>query len=150
MSIRDQLVRHEGLHLKPYRDTVGRLTIGVGRNLDDVGITRDEAMILLDNDILRAQTAVIHALPWAVNLDQPRLDVLVNMTFNMGIGVVLGFAAFLGALERGDYEMAAREMLASKWATQVGNRAVELAEIMRTGVDPFTNGKSGSGAGGGR
>jgi lysozyme len=67
------------------------------------------------------------------------------MTFNMGIGRVLGFAAFLGALERGDYEMAAREMLASRWATQVGNRAVELAEIMRTGVDPFTNGKSGSG-----
>lgn len=50
-QLREQLERHEGLRLKPYKDTVGKLTIGIGRNLDDKGISRKEAFALLDNDI---------------------------------------------------------------------------------------------------
>lgn len=45
------LIRHDGLRLKPYRDTRNKLTIGVGRNLDDVGITREEALMLPNNEI---------------------------------------------------------------------------------------------------
>lgn len=140
-SLRDQLLLHEGIRLKPYRDTVGKLTIGVGRNLDDVGISYEEALVLLDNDILRAQSAVMHALHWAAHLDRARFEVLVNMAFNLGINGLLGFPRFLAALEAGDYPKAAREMLDSKWARQVGQRAVELATIM----DPTGSGGSGGG-----
>ena len=140
-SLRDQLIQYEGVRLSPYRDTVGKLTIGVGRNLSDVGISHEEAMLLLDNDILRAQTAVIHALPWATHLDQARRDVLVNMAFNLGINGLLGFQHFLIALQAGNYPLAAKEMLASKWAVQVGQRALELATV----VDPSGSGVSGGG-----
>lgn len=143
--LREQLIRHEDLRLKPYRDSVGKLTIGCGRNLDDVGISREEALLLLDNDILRAQTGVIRELPWAVELDRPRFEVLVNMAFNLGIGGLLGFTQFLAALRQGHLARAATEMLDSRWAEQVGKRAEELAEIVRTGKDPF-----GRSSGGGR
>ena len=135
--LREQLIRHEDLRLKPYRDSVGKLTIGVGRNLDDVGISREEALLLLDNDILRAQTAVIRELPWAVELDRQRFEVLVNMAYNLGIRGLLGFRKFLAELHDGHFEAAAKEMLDSRWAEQVGRRAQELAGIVRTGEDPF-------------
>jgi len=143
--LREQLIRHEDLRLKPYRDSVGKLSIGVGRNLDDVGISREEALLLLDNDILRAQTAVIRELPWAVELDSARFEVLINMAFNMGIGGLLGFRKFLAELQDRHFEAAAKEMLDSRWAEQVGRRAEELAQIVRTGEDPF-----GRSSGGGR
>jgi len=143
MSLRDQLVRHEGVRLKPYTDTVGKLTVGVGRNLTDKGISREEAYLLLDNDILEAQTAVIKALPWAVELDRPRFEILVNMAFNLGIAGLLKFERFLAAVQEGSWELAAVEMLNSKWAKQVGHRADELAVMMRTAQDPF--GKSSGG-----
>ena len=82
MTIFDQLIRHEGLKLRLYRDTVGKATIGVGRNLDDVGIDRDEALQLLANDILRADAALRRACPWVEQLDQPRWNVLINMTLD--------------------------------------------------------------------
>lgn len=135
MSLFDQLIRHEGLRERPYRDTVGKLTIGVGRNLDDVGIAREEALILLANDVLRADAALRRALPWVETLDQPRQNVLINMTFNMGIKRLLGFKDTLKAVEEGRWDDAARGMLASKWASQVGARATELAEQMRTGIE---------------
>ena len=146
--LREQLIRHEDLRLKPYRDTAGKLTIGCGRNLDDVGISREEAFLLLDNDILRAQTGVIRELPWSVELDRPRFEVLVNMAFNMGVGGLLGFKKFLAALREGHLEAAAKEMLDSLWSQQVGRRADELAQIVRTGEDPF--GRSSGGVGGGK
>ena len=49
--LKDMLIRHEGLKLKPYLCTAGKLTIGVGRNIQDRGITYQEAMMLLENDI---------------------------------------------------------------------------------------------------
>ena len=138
-SLRAQLLRDEGCLLKPYRDQVGKLTIGVGRNLDDVGLSQTEADFLLDNDISRASAAVVAHIPWAMALDEVRRAVLINMSFNMGIGNtargtgLLGFPKFLAACERGDWATAAAEMLSSKWATQVGVRADRLAEQMREG-----------------
>lgn len=131
-SLEDMLIRHEGLRLKPYRDSVGKLTIGVGRNLDDVGITEEEARYLLKNDI---QKAVVEAkrFRWYAKLNNPRKQAIIDMIFNLGPSRFLGFKKMLAALEAGDYEAAAREMLDSKWAQQVGRRATELAEIMRTG-----------------
>lgn len=132
-SLRRQLIRHEGLRLKPYKDTVGKLTIGVGRNLDDVGISEQEAMSLLDNDIDRARIDLLKVLPWVKNLDSVRQDVLLNMAFNMGIGGLLTFKNTLAAIQNGDYADAADRMLESKWATQVGLRASELSQMMRSG-----------------
>ena len=127
-----QLKRHEGVRLKPYRCPAGRLTLGVGRNLDDCGITLAEAEALLAND-LAALERKLQRLPWFRALDPVRQDVLINMAFNLGYEGLMAFEATLAGVRRGDYAAAARSMLASKWARQVGARARELAEQMRTG-----------------
>lgn len=132
-QLRDMLIRHEGVRLKPYRDTVGKLTIGVGRNLDDVGISQDEADLMLDNDINRSHDACASAFPWFAALDSVRQDVLIDMAFNLGLEALKGFHMTLGCIEKGDYEGAARNMLLSRWRDEVGQRAVELSNLMRTG-----------------
>jgi lysozyme len=133
LRLRSQLTRHEGLRLKPYLDSVGVLTIGVGRNLRDVGISEDEATYLLDNDLDRATIGVLNAFPWVLDLSDVRKAVLVNMCFNLGIGGLAGFVRTLESIEDGNYGLAAEQMLESKWARQVGARAIELSEQMRLG-----------------
>lgn len=127
------LIRHEGLRLLPYLDTVGKTTIGVGRNLSDNGITEAEALFMLQTDIDRAKAACAHAFPWADGMTGARQNVLHNMMFNLGPYRLLKFKRMLAALQCGRYEEAAREMLSSRWSTQVGARARELAEMMRQG-----------------
>lgn len=131
--LKKALVRHEGLRLKTYRCTAGKLTIGVGRNLDDVGISEPEAMVLLENDIDSVSKDLTRTLPWWTTLDDARREVLANMAFNMGIGTLLTFKNTLQAIKDGKYAEAAKMMLQSKWAAQVGNRAKELAAQMETG-----------------
>lgn len=133
MTLEDQLLRDEGLRLKPYKDSVGKTTIGIGRNLDDVGISHGEALMLLANDIESASAALRTQLPWTINLDEVRRAALVNAAFNMGIGGLLAFRHALASLQSGDYETAANQMLESLWAKQVGPRAVRIAEQIRTG-----------------
>lgn len=132
-QLRKIIIRHEGLRLKPYRDIRSKLTIGVGRNLDDVGITRAEALLLLDNDIARVRHEVGHAFAWFSGLDPVRKDVVLDMVFNLGLSRFRRFRKTIAAIEARDWEQAAREMLASLWARQVGRRARELAEMMRRG-----------------
>lgn len=133
-----QLERHEGCVLKPYKDTVGKLTIGIGRNLDDVGISRDEAYYLASNDIDSAEKTCMKNITGYLRLSENRQLVLLNMCYNLGIGRLLGFKNTLAAIAAGNYDLAAAGMLASKWAEQVGDRAKELAEIMRTNKWPDT------------
>lgn len=128
----EQLQRHEGLRLKPYRDTVGKLTIGYGRNLDDRGITEEEAGFMLDNDI-DLVVAELERMPLFLSLSPVRKVVLANMAFNMGMPTLLTFRRMLGALAEKDWDRAAKEMMDSKWARQVGSRADELSELMRLG-----------------
>ena len=132
-SVEDLLIQHEGLQLRPYMDASNKLTIGVGRNLDDTGITREEAMILLHHDIDRVSKQLDVSLPWWRSLSVVRQQVLISMAFNLGVEGLLRFTRMLANLQDGDYSGAAEEMLASKWATQVGNRAVELATMMEDG-----------------
>lgn len=127
-----QLMRDEGLRLKPYRDTVGKLTIGVGRNLDDNGITEDEAAYLLQNDIAVSERE-LSRLPWFSGLDDVRKGAIINMHFNLGLPRLLTFRKMIAALDAGDYEQAANEALDSRWAEQVGDRAVRLARQIKTG-----------------
>ena len=133
MDLSDQLIRDEGIRLRPYKDTVGKLTIGVGRNLDDVGISKDEAMVLLQNDIAAATDALEKAFPWTTAMDPIRLAALVNMTFNMGVGRLAGFKNFLAECRQGNWEGAKAQMLGSVWAEQVGARAQRLALQIETG-----------------
>ena len=132
-NLKLMLLRHEGLKLKPYQDTVGKVTVGVGRNLDDVGISREEAMFMLDNDIKKAKLGLAHMFPWYLSLDDVRQAVMVDMTFNMGIAGFAKFVLTIDHIKRRDYLEASKEMLNSKWSSDVKGRAVELSEMMRTG-----------------
>ncbi|QQK04752.1 glycoside hydrolase family protein [Burkholderia anthina] len=128
-----ELTRDEGRRLKPYVDTVGKTTIGVGRNLTDVGISDAECDTMLSNDVDRTVAWLDRNLPWWRQLDSVRQRVIINMAFNMQ-GGLLTFTNTLAAMKRGDYAAAADGMLASKWAGQVGARATRLAAMMRSGA----------------
>lgn len=131
-----QLRLHEGERLFPYKCTAGRLTIGVGRNLDDRGITAEESAYLLGNDIDDYWERLEIELPWVHDLDPVRQRVLLDMAFNLGIGGLLGFKMTLAAIRGKEYERAAAMMLQSRWATQVGQRAKRLSRMMFTGEVP--------------
>lgn len=132
-DMRRELIRDEGMKLKPYRCTAGALTIGVGRNLDDVGISKEEAMYLLDSDIKRVCEELDRTFPWWRSMSANRQRALVNMGFNLGLSGLKGFRKALAALEAGDYGRAADEFWNSRWAGQVGQRATRLCETMRHG-----------------
>lgn len=130
------LIKHEGLVLKPYRDTVGKLTIGVGHNLDDNGISRAIAMRILEDDI----NAVVHELmgyPWFVQLDDVRQDAITDMGFNMGVPTLLEFQKMIACLERKDFSGAVKEAMDSRWARQVGHgRSGDITHMLMTGEYP--------------
>lgn len=134
MTLREQLIRDEGIRLKPYKDTVGKWTIGAGRNLSDKGISLSEVEVLLDNDIRDTMIQVGERLPWVIDLDEARRGVIYNMAFNLGVGGLLGFRKTLEHVQLGEWALAAIEMLNSQWAQQVGPRAHRLARQMETGI----------------
>jgi lysozyme len=131
MTIIDQLKRDEGVRLRLYKDSVGKFTIGVGRNLEDVGISADEADLLLANDVAHASRMLETTFPWTAGLSDARHGVLLNMTFNMGIGGLGQFRKFLADVQAGNYDAAAQEMLNSAWAREVGPRAQRLSIQMQ-------------------
>lgn len=131
-ALKDQLILHEGLKLKPYKCTAGKITIGVGRNIEDIGITEEEARYLLDNDILRVAQELDNALPWWRDLSDVRQRVLLDMAFNIGTPTLLKFKNTLALVEAGSFEEASVEMLDSRWAEQVGQRAKTLSKAMAT------------------
>jgi lysozyme len=126
------LKRDEGVRFFPYKDTVGKWTIGVGRNLDDLGLSEDEVDYLLSNDLRRTEIEA-NTFPWYGALDDARQAVVLSMIFNLGLTRFKGFYNTIRAIERHDYATAAALMLQSKWAKQVGPRATRLSEMMRTG-----------------
>jgi lysozyme len=131
MTLRDLLIKHEGIKGKVYADTEGILTVGVGRNLEDVGVSYDEAMLMLDNDIKRVLYACWHEFPWFADLTEDRQNVVANMVFNLGLEGFKKFKKMIAAIEKDDYIEAACQMIDSKWAAQVKGRAVELAVMMK-------------------
>ena len=134
MTALQQIMRHEGFRSKPYVDTVGKLTIGYGRNLGDTGISKKEANYLLRKDYQTAKADARSVFGNAFDvLNRPRQAVIVNMAFNLGLSRLKRFKRMLRAIRRGNYVVAAVEMLDSRWAKQVGDRATELAKQMRTG-----------------
>lgn len=130
---RAQLPIDEGTRKKPYRDTVGKLTIGVGRNLDDVGLNADEIALMLENDIAEAERTARTLVPSFDDLSDARKAVVINMAFNLGMTKLAKFVNTLRAIDEGRFGAAADGMLNSLWARQVGDRAQRLAKQMRDG-----------------
>ena len=128
------LKRHEGFRGKPYHCTAGKLTIGYGRNLDDVGITQEEAEILLSKDIQQAIRNAMDIFPALSKYTENRQIALINMVFNLGKTRFLGFVNMIKAIKKDYWMSASVEALDSKWARKdVGNRAIEIAEMLRKG-----------------
>jgi lysozyme len=131
--LRKQLQGHEGWRDRPYKDSEGYLTIGWGRNLDAVPLSKEEGALMLSNDISTAESECEMRFSFFSDLTDIRQEVLTNMMFNLGWPRLKGFKNMIAALEEADYELAAVEMLDSKWHTQVKSRAEKLATQMRTG-----------------
>ena len=128
MSLYDDLVLDEGMRLKPYVDSVGKLTIGVGRNLDDRGLLADEIELMLTNDIAQAERDLCVVFPQAQSFSQERKDALSNMLFNLGLTRFNGFKQMIVAINGNDWEEAAIQAMDSKWAQQVGSRATRIRD----------------------
>ena len=150
----EKLVAHEGMRLDVYQDTLGINTIGIGRNLDDRGITKDEldwmdypsieyvysdgiteadAVYLAQNDVQIVEEELLRAHPCVENLDAVRQLVLVDMAFNLGVPRLNKFKKMWAAIHENKFDVAAKEMLDSRWANQVKSRAVKLANAMHNG-----------------
>lgn len=133
--IKRTLIRHEGIELKPYRCTSDKLTIGVGRNLDDNGISQDTAMQMLEEDILSSVEDLRRNLNWFDDAPGVVQEALVNLAFNMGIVRLMQFRKTLINLRNGEWDKGADELLDSRYATQVGYRANEVADMIRSAAD---------------
>lgn len=133
LKLKNLLVQHESYRQFPYVDTTNNLTVGIGRNLTDRGISTTEALYLLDEDILYFSSKLHLYLKFFDQLNEARQIALIDMCFNVGVQGLLGFKEMINALEQQDYELAAKEMLESKWSQQVGERAHNLAKIILTG-----------------
>ena len=130
----EQIIKHEGLRLRMYKDnaTPPRWTIGYGHNIEDNGISKKAADLILADDLAAARHDCTR-LSWFEDLDENRQLVIINMVFNMGLPTFKQFKRTIHFLDMGMFPEASEEMLDSKWADQVGTRADELSEIMRTG-----------------
>lgn len=150
----EKLIQHEGLKLQVYQDTLGIDTIGIGRNLEDrgiskkelddmdipnigliyeYGITETDAVYLAENDVQIVEDELLKAHPCVDRLDSVRQLVLVDMAFNMGVPRLRKFKKMWAAIHKDDFQTAAKEMLDSKWAIQVKSRSHKLANMMHHG-----------------
>lgn len=169
-SLVKQLMLHEGVRLKPYRCSAGKLTIGVGHNYEDTGLPKwlmgelgiksvilqdvtnglakgfslDMAERLLKDDITLFENSLRVEFDWFDGLDEIRKKVMVDMAFNMGMRTLRTFKNTLKMVANRDYDGASKGMLQSRWAKQVGKRAERLAHMMRTGKDYDSDGGFGA------
>ena len=149
-----KLIAHEGLRLQVYQDTLGIDTIGIGRNLEDRGITKEEldwmdmpnmdaiyehgireadAMYLAQNDVQIVEEELLRAHPCVEDLDAVRQLVVMDMAFNMGVPRLCKFKKMWNAIHENKFDIAAKEMLDSRWAIQVKSRSVILSNAMHNG-----------------
>ena len=131
-----QLEGEEGRRRSAYRDSLGYLTIGVGRLIDarkGGGLSEEEIDMLLSNDLDEVVGEIRAALPWTDYLDEARHAVIINMAFQMGTPKLLEFVNTLQRIRDQLWEQASQAMLKSLWAKQTPERAERMAEQMKTG-----------------
>ena len=132
----EMLRAHESVETYAYTCSAGKITIGVGRNIDSgggLGLSDDEIDYLLANDVKRVNDELLGAFGWYKTLGTERKDAIMDMCFNMGLPRLMQFKKALAAMAKGDYVTASAEFLDSKWATQVGMRAVTITDIIESG-----------------
>ena len=130
------LKRHEGVETHAFECSEGKVTVGVGRNIDQaggMGLSDDEIDYLLQNDVERVVKELAAEYPWFSDLDDVRRDAMVDISFNLGATRLRLFKRALAAMETGNYKEAATEFLDSRWAKQVGSRALELTDMISSG-----------------
>lgn len=132
--IKERVINHKGLRLKPYRCSGNKLSIGYGRNLEDCGISQKEAEYLLENDLRNSHKECIRSFWWYPEMPSIRQGVILEMCFNLGLTRLKTFKKMISACELKNYELVSQEMLNSLWARQVGERAKTLANIMKKGA----------------
>ena len=131
-KIKKLLIKHEGLKLKPYICPAGKLSIGVGRNIEDNGISKDEAMYLLENDIKRCEKELREIFPKYDELPENVKIGLIDMIFNMGKPKFLTFKKMIRAIKERDFKKAAKEAKNSRWCEQVKSRCEDVYELLRS------------------
>ena len=132
-NLRQLLTKHEGKRLRPYYDEMGKITIGIGRNLTDVGISEEECEMFFENDVSAALAHVENVFPEYSLWAEARQDAMIDMVLNVGIGGLMGFKNMIDAIHAEDWGKAASEMRNSLWAHQVPKRAEELARMVESG-----------------
>lgn len=132
-KLRAQLAHDEAFRQYPYKDSKGILTIGYGRNLEAEGVSQDEGLILMGNDIQRCEHELWNSFPAYAELNDVRKAVLINMAYNLGVVGVMGFRDMVNAITIFDWQAASDAMLNSEWYHQVGQRAQRLGKMMLTG-----------------
>jgi lysozyme len=135
MGILEDLKRDEGFKSKPYRCTAGKLTIGYGRNLEDVGISEVEAEIMLNTDIAKAEHDLRDIFRNWNSYPEGKKDALINMRFNLGYSGFRQFKKMIAAIKVQYWGEAARQAKDSKWYNQVGERAIRIIEKLKEGKD---------------
>jgi lysozyme len=147
-KLKQSIKKHEQLRLKSYICPAGKLTIGYGRNLEDNGITLQEAEKMLETDLLNIKLELVDKINFFYKLDDIRQNVLMEMAYNMGVPKLLGFKNTLKFMEKTDFINASKEMLNSKWHEQFKKydlqdgkqnnngllRSEYLSEIMKEGT----------------
>ena len=132
----EDLKRHEGVILHGYYDHLNYMTCGVGRCLEEgvgIGLTMEEAEYLLANDIARVREELTKTFEWFEDRNEPRQEAMINLNFNLGLTKLRGFKMALAAMAENDFDEAADQFMDSRWSGQVGQRAVEVTEQIRTG-----------------
>ena len=133
MILRELIKLHEGVESHAYKCSQNKITIGVGRNIDPtgIGLSPDEIDYLLDNDIDRCITE-LDQFSWFENLSETRRFAVIDMCYNLGITRFKGFKKAIAAMSISDFDTAADEFFDSRWAKQVGNRAITICEMIRS------------------
>ena len=129
-KIEAMLIKHEGLKLKPYKCSAGKTTIGVGRNLDDVGISRVEALLLLEHDIKEVIADLYDIFKNFHDLSENIKLALIDMRFNLGYKGFRNFRKMIDAVRKEDFKRMAEEMKDSRWFDQVGARSQNLYNMI--------------------
>lgn len=136
MTLEELLIREEGFVPHAYQDHLGYWTIGYGTLIDKRkggGITKEQGLALLRDELKRRRAQLVDAIPWLVTLDPVRQIVLEAMAYQLGIAGLLSFRKTLAAVKSRDYQLAAKGMRASKWAQQTPGRAERMARAMESG-----------------
>jgi len=130
--LRETIIRHEGTRLDMYQDTLGIWTVGVGHNIEEKGISQAVMELMLEEDLAEAVSELKRSVSFFSKMPEQVQEALVNLAFNMGIPRLMQFKKTLAYLRDGNFEAAADELLDSRYAEQVGRRADEVADMIRT------------------